>query len=246
MDWDWAEAKINELAAATEDVIAAGNDYSGHPVARRRTLQKTRRRVMVALPAAERVLEFLDPNLFATLRSAPDLTAVNDVAQRARSLIEQRTEIEEKIGPTGPQLAADRLHQYVWESAASLWDLGHFPEAVEAAAKAVNAMLQEKVNRRDVGEVALVRSAFGTDLPSTENPRLRFPDVDKATEPKDWENRHGGARNFGVGCFMGIRNVLSHARPEDEVGDEKALEYLAAFSMLARWIDETERRTDGD
>jgi hypothetical protein len=42
---------------------------------------------------------------------------------------------------------------------------------------------------------------------------------------------------FGAGCFTGIRNPVAH---EDglKLTEQVALEQLAAFSVLARWIDE--------
>jgi hypothetical protein len=42
-----------------------------------------------------------------------------------------------------------------------------------------------------------------------------------------------------AGCFAGIRNPASHEHGDDW-SEQKALEYLAALSILARWIDECE------
>lgn len=51
-----------------------------------------------------------------------------------------------------------------------------------------------------------------------------------------------GAMEFGSGCFMAIRNVLSHEHVEAaELPEQIALEHLAAFSILARWIESAER-----
>ena len=44
---------------------------------------------------------------------------------------------------------------------------------------------------------------------------------------------------FGQGCFTAIRNVLTHEHgTAAELDEADALHYLAAFSILARWIDE--------
>lgn len=44
---------------------------------------------------------------------------------------------------------------------------------------------------------------------------------------------------FGQGCFKAIRNVLAHEYGTlAEPPEEEALHYLAAFSVLARWIDQ--------
>lgn len=42
---------------------------------------------------------------------------------------------------------------------------------------------------------------------------------------------------FGAGCFTGIRNPAVHDNGL-KLTEQVALEQLAAFSVLARWIDE--------
>lgn len=47
-----------------------------------------------------------------------------------------------------------------------------------------------------------------------------------------------GARNLAEGVFTGIRNPLAH-EAEVDMPEQQALEYLAALSVLARWVDES-------
>jgi hypothetical protein len=42
---------------------------------------------------------------------------------------------------------------------------------------------------------------------------------------------------FAEGLFAGVRNPLAHESDTD-LDEEVALEYLAAISVLARWVDE--------
>ena len=42
--------------------------------------------------------------------------------------------------------------------------------------------------------------------------------------------------NFGQGCALSIRNLNAHGTRE--LPEQEALEYLAALSVLARWVDE--------
>lgn len=49
---------------------------------------------------------------------------------------------------------------------------------------------------------------------------------------------HEGVGAFARGCFMAIRNPGSHSDEVDDLDEYKALEQLAAFSLLARWIDD--------
>lgn len=46
-----------------------------------------------------------------------------------------------------------------------------------------------------------------------------------------------GAATFAEGCCAGIRNPNSHEDGLPELPQHEALEQLAAFSVLARWVD---------
>ncbi|MFX8778219.1 TIGR02391 family protein, partial [Acinetobacter baumannii] len=48
-----------------------------------------------------------------------------------------------------------------------------------------------------------------------------------------------GAMSFAEGVFAGIRNPLSH-EVDQELSEQEALEYLAALSVLARWVDQSQ------
>jgi hypothetical protein len=157
-------------------------------------------------------------------------------AQRCLSQIRRRQELEEKLGFTGPRLSSAELHHWVWEAARPQWDSGHRAEAVVAAARNVNSRLQQTIGRRDLSDKALVEQSFSPRPPEPGVPRIRvMPDDGSDT----YRTVQSGALSFGVGCFMAIRNPLSHLAPDEiELSDHEGLERLAAFSLLARWIDE--------
>ena len=48
-----------------------------------------------------------------------------------------------------------------------------------------------------------------------------------------------GAMTFAEGVFAGIRNPLTH-ESDQELSEQEALEYLAALSVLARWVDQSQ------
>jgi hypothetical protein len=52
-------------------------------------------------------------------------------------VLENRERIEEITGPPGPALAVSRMHPWVWDHAAALWEDGHRSSAVQAAATAI-------------------------------------------------------------------------------------------------------------
>ncbi|MFI8767403.1 TIGR02391 family protein [Streptomyces sp. NPDC053792] len=49
---------------------------------------------------------------------------------------------------------------------------------------------------------------------------------------------HRGAAAFAEGCFAGIRHPNSHEAGLPELPEHEALEQLASFSVLARWVDQ--------
>jgi hypothetical protein len=157
-----------------------------------------------------------------------------EAAQRADAALQRDAEIRECLGDDAPQLSAATMHPWVWQGARALWQSGHFREAVTAAARKINAETQNKVGRRDVSETALFQSVFSKDAPKPGQPRLRLM-VDDGSDT--FRSVHRGAAAFAEGCYAGIRNPNSHEDGLPELPEHEALEQLAVFSVLARWVD---------
>ena len=106
------------------------------------------------------------------------------------------------------------------------------------AAIRINAETQAKLGRMDVSETALFNEAFSLDEPKEGAPRLRLAEDDGG---KTYQNLHRGARAFADGLYTAIRNPGMHKPQESEGGEEQlALEQLAAFSLLARWVEQAD------
>lgn len=165
---------------------------------------------------------------------------LRDKASRAKTVLERSAELAEKLGDNAPDMDAANLHPWVWESARSLWNSGHHDQAVLQAAMKVNSETQGKLGRFDISETDLFNQAFSQKEPKPGEARLRLMDDDGS---KTYESLHRGARAFAEGLYAGIRNPGMHV-PQDGGGDEQlALEQLAAFSLLARWVDQAELRS---
>lgn len=162
-----------------------------------------------------------------------------EAASRAIAMLEAEQELQEHLGSGAPQLDAATLHPWVWGSVAGLWSSGHYREAVGAAARAINVQTQAKLGRRDASEAKLLGDAFSTNPPAPGHPRLRLS-VDDGGDT--FKNRHDGAGNFARGVYSAIRNPIAHEE-DDELEENQALEQLAAFSVLARWVDAAEVKT---
>ena len=163
-----------------------------------------------ALELTERVRPILD-SLYPVWRDENrentnfEFQAERDACQRLRARIASHEEIRGMLAglDATPQLSASQLHELVWQAASAQWSTSHFQEAVLAAAKAVNSMLQNKLDRRDLSDVKLVREAFADSNPAPGRPRLRF---NRIVDDQTRESMRQGAMSFGVGCFQAIRN----------------------------------------
>lgn len=158
---------------------------------------------------------------------------LREAVLRARGQLESQQEIAEILGPAGPQLRAGELHPWVWGPAAALWSNGHHREAVQSSALSVELELRRKL-KVATGDGRHLAQAFRVQ-PRTKGFSLRRPGFEEGTE--DFVSAHDGAAAFGDGCFMAIRNLVTHRL---DVDDQEALESLAALSLLARWIDDAD------
>ena len=166
---------------------------------------------------------------------------------RPSSAFSRTTSIREQIlGPSGPALAAEGLHPWVWLAAVNLWDDGHYKHAVNGAAARVEEQTQLKLDREDLSGTKLYTEAFRLETKPGER-RLRFTHLTELTtsgkQTQTWKSAHQGAMHFGQGCAEGIRNMNAHGTRE--LPEKEALEYLAALSVLARWV-ETAQAVNGN
>jgi uncharacterized protein (TIGR02391 family) len=218
--------KLEEFIAIAEQSLEASrrDDYS--------LLSELRKREY----AVKEILKSLDPELadFSLGGMVPESTAIAKVKRGLGALADQE-EVAARLAPDAPVLPADKFHPWVWDSARTLWESHHYRQAVQTAATTLNAKIQDKVQRRDVSDTKLVQEAFSDSSPAPGKPRLRLPG-DSSSE--NVQSRQRGAQQLGLACVSLIRNPASH---EDEEWDEQAaLEQLAALSLLARLVDESQ------
>lgn len=169
-------------------------------------------------------------------------TRHREAAIRAKEELLRHEEVRTNLGDDAPELSASSLHPWIWDGAASLWRSGHYRSAVEDAAKKVNAETQNKVTRRDLSEIKLFQEAFSEKAAELGKARLRRMRPDDSDTYKSVQR---GAMALAEGIFAGIRNPLSHEAGQD-LDEQTALEYLAALSVLARWVDESSVEHAGD
>ena len=167
-----------------------------------------------------------------------DFRWLRDQAARGKVAIEREDELAANLGDGAPEMDAANLHPWAWDSGKAFWHTGHYHQAVMAASQRINAETQAKLGLTHPGESKLFQQAFSTNDPQTDQPRLRLMRNDGSD---NFKNVHQGARALGEGLYWALRNTGMHAPPPADGGEEQlALEQLAAFSLLARWVDQAE------
>jgi hypothetical protein len=226
-DVPWALTELRSFVNMT-DLVSAQGSMGSWPREGRRNM------IVAQAHVAEQILDRVTPGWRDTVDLNPkkQWRGEHEAAIRGIVQLERHTELAEKLGESAPVLSAASLHPWVWESARSLWNSGHYAQSVLTAAVQVNAETQNRVHRRDVSETSLFQQVFSTDPPAPGRPRLRLVEDDGS---KTFESIHRGAMAFAEGCYKALRNPGSHD-PQDELPEHEALEQLAALSLLARWV----------
>jgi hypothetical protein len=234
-DVPWMIEQLTKVVRSSELVVSDSPGVIG-------LFQRDSNQVIAeAAYVAERVLDQVLPEWrsqdqrSAEARRQEPWSHLREWCSRGIAALSREAEIREKLGDNAPRLSAGDLHPWVWSGARSLWQSAHFRSAVEDAAKKVNAETQNKVGRRDVSETDLFKQAFSLDAASPGRARLRRMAPDGSDTYKSVQR---GAMALAEGIFAGIRNPFGHEAPQ-EVDQQVGLEYLAALSVLARWVDES-------
>lgn len=211
--------------ASLEGIDIAYYNRKGEPV---------RRKIRELKPLIQSISKRIKPDSYLNTFKVGDSDWITNVKAGAEELIgtiDMMTTDKEILGPEGPALVAKSLHPWIWDAAMKLWADGHYKQAVEQAWNNLVRHTQNKTGSKSTGTKLYSNLFKGT---SKDDRPLGFPEISQETE--DWKSAHQGAHHYGMGCALRIRNLTAHTT--DELDEQKALEYLAALSVLARWVDE--------
>lgn len=231
MDEEWARGELRTFIELTKIVRPASNGIIGDF----REHAGPDELIVAQAAVIEQILNRVIPLWRTEVPAAPNRFRWKqhwEAATRALSQLERAEELRQKLGDDAPTLSASSLHPWAWEGARSLWQSGHYREAVRAAAVKVNAETQNKLGRRNLAETALFQLALSNDSPAVDSPRLR-PAGDDGGKTSLSVRR--GVVALAEGAYGALRNPIGH--DEGELGEQEALEQLAVFSVLARAVD---------
>ncbi len=122
------------------------------------------------------------------------------------------------------------LHAAIERAAGKLFHDGHYANAVEDAVKALNALVRLNSGVDDKDGSSLMEHAF-----SPKNPILKFNSLADAS---DLDEQRGFMMMFS-GSVAGLRNPRAHKIIKDD--PEKALEFIAFVSLLAKLADQAKK-----
>ncbi len=234
MDVDWAIKEIDQFLYVT-DQVAYGNRPGSDVVVFGSHMRGSQAEASQRAHVVEQILDRVLPG-WRSERPAEDreYRSLRDQAARGKAALQREAELAEKLGDNAPDMDAANLHPWAWENGRSYWNTGHYHQAVMQAAIRINAETQAKLGRMNASETDLFNQAFSLDEPKEGAPRLRMMERDGS---KTYDSLHRGARAFAEGLYSAIRNPGMHV-PHDGGEEQLALEQLAAFSLLARWVDQ--------
>ena len=145
---------------------------------------------------------------------------------------------EENIGdlgesPDGRALRAFSeldIHPEVDRAVTKLFNDGHYSNAVEDACKVLDGLVKLRSGKSNISGTELMQHVF-----SPNNPILKFNDLNTETEKSEQQ----GMMFLYAGAMLALRNPRAHELIEDD--PEKALEYIAFISLLAKSLDKASR-----
>jgi len=145
---------------------------------------------------------------------------------------------EEKISDLGESprgralkaLGELEIHPEIERAAGDLFRNGHYANAVEDACKVLDMLVKIRSGKHDLSGTDLMQHVF-----SPNNPILKFSEIQTQTE----ESEQRGMMFLYAGAMLALRNPRAHEIIEDD--PEKALEYIAFLSLLAKSLDKAKR-----
>lgn len=147
-----------------------------------------------------------------------------------QSLEERKVDLATPPTPAAA-LAGRRLNPAIAAAAQSLYDDGHYPQAVVEAGKALVALVKVKSGRYDIDGKPLMEQVF-----SVKAPTLAFNDL---SDQSDLDEQQGLMFLY-AGAVLAVRNPGSHRVGVIEHPD-RALQHLELLSYLADRLDESKK-----
>mgnify|MGYP000843751072 FL=1 len=140
-----------------------------------------------------------------------------------------------------PSFSPALMHEVVWNGAAAHWTIHQYRVAVREAAEALTAHWKKKLGRNDIDGTQFWQETLSGGEAKVDRPKLRWPDADDKTSKSIQSGLEPLAKSLNglaTGLTLTVRNVTTHTL--EEISVQEAMERLAAYSFLARLLDQCE------
>ncbi len=141
-----------------------------------------------------------------------------------------------------PAFAPSQFHPVVWSGASAHWTTHQYRVAVREAAEGLTVHWKERLSRSDVDDTVFWQQTLSPGAPEPGKPKLVWPG---SPDDKTVKSMRGGLEPLAkalnalaTGLNLTVRNVTTHTR--SELSEQEAMERLAAYSYLARLLDQCE------
>lgn len=149
---------------------------------------------------------------------------IESIDWRDISIAQQpKKHVKETISPLEPM----QLHPEIIKVSKSLFESGHYPQAILEAFKTVNNRVKQ-ITGLSLDGKALMSKAF-----SEEKPLIALNELTTQSERDEQE----GFKFLFMGAMVGIRNPLAHEDFSSFIEPHRALEYLGFASLLMGKIE---------
>jgi uncharacterized protein (TIGR02391 family) len=158
---------------------------------------------------------------------------------RARATLNTIIDLfEEKIQDPGTTLDAKAsivfadlsLHPEIERATTSLFQGGHFANAIEDACKVLDGLVKMRSGKFELSGTDLMHTVF-----SPKNPILRFNDLITETDKSEQQ----GMMYLYAGAMLAFRNPRAHGIVEDD--PQTAVEVISFVSFLAKELDKAKK-----
>lgn len=122
------------------------------------------------------------------------------------------------------------LHPEIERACGKLYQNGHYANAIEDAVKALNGLVRLRSGCENLDGTKLMEKVLGG-----KEPTLAF---NKLKDESDRNEQRGFMMMFS-GAVAGLRNPRAHKLTKDD--PERAIEFLAYISLLAKLLDDAEK-----
>lgn len=183
--------------------------------------------------------------LMQSMKAIVDAHLIRTTAANVRGRLEAMLLEAESAAESGtPGLVPSQLHPLVWAAAADHWTTHQRRVAVREAGETLTAHWRNLLGRADLDGTKFWEWTLSPGEPEPGCPKLSWPGDENDLTVK---SMRGGTRrlakglaDFATGVNLTIRNVATHSG--GELSEQEGLERLAAYSYLARLLDQCEIR----